>query len=171
MSTSRQFPDEPRVGVGVVVLRPGPSPGAAAAPQVLLIRRGKAPNKGMWSFCGGSLDLGETIVDCAVRETLEETGLRLRRRQGPGPLFSQDLQHPTAFAAADVISRQGDGRLDFHYAIVEVAGVPEDPWRPPVAGDDADAAPWFSVASLRDLPDLVPQGADVAEEAVRRFAL
>lgn len=46
-------------------------------PQVLLIRRAKPPSMGMWSFPGGSLELGEAIVDCAVREVKEETGVML----------------------------------------------------------------------------------------------
>ena len=33
---------------------------------------------GKWCFPGGSLELGESLVECAVRETLEETGIRLR---------------------------------------------------------------------------------------------
>lgn len=48
--------------------------------QVLLIRRGKEPQKGILTFPGGSLELGETMADCATRETLEETGLQLRNR-------------------------------------------------------------------------------------------
>ena len=46
--------------------------------QVLLIRRGKEPQKGILTFPGGSLELGETMADCAIRETFEETGLQLR---------------------------------------------------------------------------------------------
>lgn len=46
--------------------------------QVLLVRRGKEPQKGMLTFPGGSLELGERMADCAIRETLEETGLRLK---------------------------------------------------------------------------------------------
>ena len=46
--------------------------------QVLLVRRAKEPQKGLLTFPGGSLELGETMVACAIRETLEETGLALR---------------------------------------------------------------------------------------------
>ena len=35
------------------------------------------PDKGMWSFPGGGQRLGETLLDCARREALEETGLKL----------------------------------------------------------------------------------------------
>lgn len=56
---SRQYPDEPRVGVGAVVFRPAPS--GAGEPEVLLIKRGKQPNKGQWCFPGGSLELGKRL--------------------------------------------------------------------------------------------------------------
>lgn len=39
---SRHYPDEPRVGVGVVILRQLPQ----QPPEVLLIRRAKEPSKG-----------------------------------------------------------------------------------------------------------------------------
>lgn len=42
---------------------------------VLLIRRS---DSGAWALPGGGLDFGETVVDCAVRETREETGLDVR---------------------------------------------------------------------------------------------
>ena len=57
-STSREFPDEPRVGVGVVILRNLQTP-SSPGPEVVLILRGKAPDLGRWSFPGGSLELGE----------------------------------------------------------------------------------------------------------------
>lgn len=45
----------------------------------LLILRKKAPNFGHWSPIGGKLEmaLGESPFECAVRETEEETGLRI----------------------------------------------------------------------------------------------
>ena len=79
MSTAdRSYPIEPRVGVGVVILRPGPLQSQdtevsrfegggqccqqqhPCAVQILLIRRGKAPSKGLWSFPGGSQELGKS---------------------------------------------------------------------------------------------------------------
>ncbi|KFM22999.1 hypothetical protein F751_0357 [Auxenochlorella protothecoides] len=169
---------EPRVGVGVVVLREL-SPGN---PETLLIRRAKAPNKGDWCFPGGSLELGETLVQCAVRETLEETGLRLRCRlpqaehgqpDARHPPLSPDLAYPSSFIAGDAITYDDAGALAFHYAIVNVAGVPENPEAAVVPGDDAADARWFPVTDLRGLKvaDLVPTCDFVAEEAVRRFAI
>jgi 8-oxo-dGTP diphosphatase len=43
-------------------------------PRALLLRRRKPP-VGLWENPGGMLEPGEDFVDCARRETLEETGL------------------------------------------------------------------------------------------------
>jgi 8-oxo-dGTP diphosphatase len=65
----------PRVGVGVCICRDG---------KVLLGKRAGSHGEGTWSFPGGHLEFGESIEDCAHRETLEETGLEIERiRVGP----------------------------------------------------------------------------------------
>ena len=43
--------------------------------QVLLIRRQRSHGAGTWSTPGGHLDFGESPIECAARETLEETGV------------------------------------------------------------------------------------------------
>ncbi len=45
--------------------------------RLLLIQRRKAPNLGCWSPIGGKLEMarGESPLECALRETEEETGL------------------------------------------------------------------------------------------------
>ena len=47
--------------------------------RLLLIKRAKAPNLGLWSPPGGKLvmEQGESPFECARREALEETGLIL----------------------------------------------------------------------------------------------
>ncbi|MFJ9692555.1 NUDIX domain-containing protein [Kitasatospora sp. NPDC101183] len=42
--------------------------------RVLLQRR---TDNGMWALPGGVMELGESIAGCAVRETFEETGVRV----------------------------------------------------------------------------------------------
>ncbi|KAK9909386.1 hypothetical protein WJX75_001461 [Coccomyxa subellipsoidea] len=177
-SRSRQYPDEPRVGIGVVALRRGtPSEDNLTETEVLLVRRAKPPEVGKWTFPGGSLELGETMVECAVREAYEETGLHLRNdpetaraveeREGG---LSTGLEVPTPFAAADVIVHEDSRRLAFHYAIVEVAAVPADPSAPLVPGGDVDGAQWKPVRHLKGMTDLTKNSAKIAEEAARRFS-
>ena len=45
--------------------------------EVMLIRRGVEPGRGQWAQPGGFLEIDETVREAAVRETLEETGLRV----------------------------------------------------------------------------------------------
>lgn len=69
MSSWREYPERPIVGVGGVVIEDN---------RVLLIRRGTEPLLGQWSIPGGTLELGETLAEGAERELLEETGLSVR---------------------------------------------------------------------------------------------
>jgi len=54
---------------------------AATIPEqdgaILLTRRSINPGKGLWTFPGGFVDFGETVTDGAMRETFEETGLKV----------------------------------------------------------------------------------------------
>lgn len=59
----------PGLGVGVLVIENG---------RVLLGKRKGSHGAGTWSAPGGHLEYGESIENCAEREVLEETGLRIR---------------------------------------------------------------------------------------------
>lgn len=43
--------------------------------HVLMIRRNKFPNQGLWGALGGRIETGESPLDCAIREINEESGL------------------------------------------------------------------------------------------------
>ncbi len=43
--------------------------------EVVLLRRGIEPARGLWAQPGGFMEIDETVREGAVRETLEETGL------------------------------------------------------------------------------------------------
>jgi ADP-ribose pyrophosphatase YjhB (NUDIX family) len=45
--------------------------------RVLLTRRSIDPGRGLWTFPGGFVDFGESASDAAIRETWEETGLKV----------------------------------------------------------------------------------------------
>lgn len=123
----RLYPALPLVGVGVVVLRPDPAPGA-----VLLARRGNPPDAGRWSLPGGLQELGETAEAGARRELFEETGLVVDR---------------LALAAqVDSIHRDPDGRVRYHYTIIDFAAR----WRGDAAraGGDITELVWAELDAL-----------------------
>ena len=104
--------------------------------RILLVRRGAAPSRGLWAVPGGALELGETLQQGAEREILEETGVAIRARE--------------PICAFDFFERDGDGRIRFHFVIVDVAA---DYIRGDVKGaDDALEARWLAPEDLEGLP-------------------
>ena len=69
MSSSREYPERPVVGIGGVIIDQG---------RTLLIRRGNQPLLGEWSIPGGTLEIGESLEEGVARELLEETGIEVR---------------------------------------------------------------------------------------------
>ncbi|MDQ7029412.1 MAG: NUDIX domain-containing protein [Ardenticatenia bacterium] len=97
---------------------------------------------------------GETIADAARREVWEETGLNIT----PGP----------AFTAVDAIHRDDQGRVVFHYVIVEVVatvvvGARAEP------RSDVDAVRWIPVARVGDMHPLTPLVPEVVHRALREI--
>ncbi len=64
----------PRPVAGTIPVRPSDG-------SVLLVRRAIKPQKGLWVFPGGFMDMGETAEQTAVRETREEANLEVRALQ------------------------------------------------------------------------------------------
>jgi ADP-ribose pyrophosphatase YjhB (NUDIX family) len=106
-----------------VVLRP-----VGEETRALIVQRAQQPNAGRWGFPGGVLELGETVADGAMRELLEETQIVAK------PAGWLDVH--------DAISRDSEGKVQFHYTLIAVRGV----WQSGegVAGDDAADCAWVS---------------------------
>lgn len=128
--SEKSYPNAPRVAVGAVVLFEN---------KVALVLRGQAPSKGMWAVPGGRVELGESLQAAAEREVLEETGLR--------------VQAGKVVFTFDAIERDPDGRVRYHYVILDLLATLLDPAAPLRPGDDADDARWFSRAQINQ-PDL-----------------
>ncbi|MGB0035477.1 MAG: NUDIX hydrolase [Candidatus Acidiferrales bacterium] len=103
MTGGREYPERPVVGVGGVVI---------AGNRALLIRRGSPPLEGQWSIPGGTLEVGETLMEGVRRELAEETGIDVRVLDMI-EVFERIFQDPS-------------GRLQYHFVILdylcEVAG-------------------------------------------------
>jgi 8-oxo-dGTP diphosphatase len=79
--------ERPKIGVGVIVIKDN---------KILLGKRKNAHGDGTWSFPGGHLEFGEMPEECAVRETLEETGINLknlRRTIYTNDIFDKENKH------------------------------------------------------------------------------
>ena len=101
------------------------------AGRLLLIQRGHEPETGRWSLPGGRIEPGESDQQAVVRETREETGLRV-----------------TCGALVGSVQRPGlrGAVLDIRdYAATVTGGIL-------AAGDDAAQARWVSQADLAGLP-------------------
>lgn len=101
--------------------------------RFLLVRRGRAPAKGLYAFPGGRVEAGETREQAVIREALEETGAQLAN-----VAHVVDLEIPA----------ENDDRIEFVLSVhsASYAGGTV------VAGDDADAAVWVTVDEMEQLP-------------------
>jgi len=63
------------LAAGALCWRPGTDPGDPAGTEVLLVRSARWDE---WSWPKGKREPGESLPECAVREVLEETGVRPR---------------------------------------------------------------------------------------------
>ncbi len=126
VANRNSYPDCPRVAVGAIIFK---------NERILLVLRGKPPAEGNWAIPGGSVEIGETLQQAAQREVFEETGVRIQARE---PAFT-----------FDVIERDADGAVRFHYVVVDVmAEYVEGSLHP--AGDAIDAR-WVSPTELTRL--------------------
>lgn len=103
--------------------------------KLLLVRRSHRPDAGKWGFPGGKIERGETIVDAALRELGEETGVTAT---------AIDI-----LTALDVLRRDGAATLH-HYVLIAVLCR----WLhgDGIAADDAEEVRWFDLAELQTIP-------------------
>jgi len=102
--------------------------------KVLLVLRGKPPAEKQWSIPGGSVELGETLQEAAEREIAEEAGIIIQARK---PIYT-----------FDVIERDENSDIRFHYVIVDLAA--DYISGELSAGDDAVDVSWVSLEDLNN---------------------
>ena len=113
--------DRPVVGVGAVV-RDGNN--------ILLVKRGREPGRGLWAVPGGKVERGEELRATARREVEEETGLRI---EVGDPVW-----------VGEVI--EGDHHIVLIDFAARLVGGVMSP------GDDADEVRWVAIDAARSLP-------------------
>jgi ADP-ribose pyrophosphatase YjhB (NUDIX family) len=126
-----RFMSCPHCGYGVYY---NPKPVAAAIPatpdgRIILLRRGFDPGRGLWTFPGGFVDLGESVEEAARRETMEE--LEIAVELGP---------------VVGVYSRPEDRVVLIVYAAATTETPRTTEEAPEVRAFAPDALPWDALA-------------------------
>jgi 8-oxo-dGTP diphosphatase len=99
--------------------------------RILLVRRGRPPFRGHWALPGGFVEVGETVEEAAVRELVEETGVK-----------------PSGLKLFGVYSRPGrDPRGPTVTVVFQMRGRPGRP----TGGSDAREAQWVPLAEAHSL--------------------
>ena len=130
MTIKRHYPEQPLVGVAAVIFK---------REEVLLVRRGQEPAKGVWSLPGGLVEVGESLVEAVKREIKEETGLT--------------VVILGVTAVLERIYRDSDDRIPYHYILIDfICEYEAGDLRP---ASDIDDARFVAAADLNslDLPE------------------
>jgi 8-oxo-dGTP diphosphatase len=100
--------------------------------NVLLMKRRKEPNLGLWVAPGGKVETYESPYECAVRELYEETGLVVREMHLRGIVST----------VAPAIAQSS---IHFLYAVTDFTGQ--------LAADDREGTlGWWPATETRQLP-------------------
>jgi 8-oxo-dGTP diphosphatase len=140
----RAYPDRPFLAVSAAIVRDG---------RILLVRRARAPGRGLYSLPGGVVEAGETLHQAVVREVYEETGLTVE---------------PVGLAGhREAIVRDASGRVQRHFVILPFACR----WRAGEAmpSEEVAEARWLKPDEMADLA--TTEGlADIIATAMQQLA-
>jgi 8-oxo-dGTP diphosphatase len=123
----RSYPDRPYLAVSAAIVRGG---------RLLLVRRAKLPAQQVFSFPGGVVETGETLLEALQREIAEETSLAIA---------------PLGLAGhREFIERDDAGAVARHFVILAFAAR----WiaGEPLPSDEIAEARWVTPGELDALP-------------------
>jgi ADP-ribose pyrophosphatase len=123
---SNAYPSKPIIGVGAIVQKDR---------KVLLVKRGVEPSIGLWAIPGGTLNLGESLRECAERELLEETGITAKAQE--------------CVYVFDFVEHDAQNKIKYHFVVIDFAAAYIS--GEPHGADDALEARWFSPRELNDI--------------------
>jgi ADP-ribose pyrophosphatase YjhB (NUDIX family) len=123
VSDPRLYPDRPFLAVSAAVIR---------ADTLLIVRRARRPAHGIYTFPGGVVEAGETLVEAVTREIREETSLVIEPRGLAGH--------------REWIARDAEGRVERHFVILSFAAR----WQSGefVPNDELDDGRWVRLPEL-----------------------
>ncbi|MEW6768876.1 MAG: NUDIX hydrolase [Pseudomonadota bacterium] len=132
--------NRPQLAVSAGIFRDG---------KILLVRRAREPAKGVYTFPGGRVEFGESLVEAVAREVREETGLSI------------DVVALAGFREALPGKTGGSG----HYVILPFAAR----WvaNEVALNDELDDARWLTPGHLGSLP--ITHGLEATIEAARKI--
>lgn len=124
-----------------------PKPVAAAIPfdadgRIWLHRRGFEPGKGLWTFVGGFVDLGESVQEAAKREAREEMELDLELGPVVG-VYSRPEDRVVLIVYSATIRDGSTPRTTDEAPVIEGFAPGDLPW--------AEMAFWSTTQALQDV--------------------
>jgi len=126
LSDIRTYPQRPYLAVSAAIVRHG---------KLLVVRRARKPAQNLYTFPGGAVEVGETLIEAVTREVREETALSIE---------------PVALAGhREAIVRDKQGQVERHFVILcfasrWLAGEPK-------LNEELDDARWVTVAEISAL--------------------
>ncbi|GAB5032549.1 nudix hydrolase [Nannochloropsis oceanica] len=151
-----QYPVFPRAAVNIVVVRARP---LNMGREYLFVQRSKEPGTDQWALPGGSVEIGEEMLQAAARELVEETTLD----------HSVLEFYPRCFMTTDAIYNDDMGAVKYHFVISQMVCW-ASPEAAPIAADDAKDIRWMTLPQLRGLDtDAIFRGVIEVVETVERL--
>lgn len=103
--------------------------------NILLLRR---KDNDKWTMPGGTLDFGEALTDCAIREVREETGLQIRITGLIG-----------TYTDPHILIAYSDGEVRQEFTFVYAAEIESGELK---IDDESEEVAWVPLSSAVELP-------------------